>query len=57
MIVNHVCFPTLNSEDHEIEQMHDSIEKLLGIAQDNDNVIIMGDSNAVVMEGKQANMA
>jgi len=32
--------------------MFDSIEELLGITQDSDNVIIMGDFNAVVGEGK-----
>jgi len=52
MIVIQIYFPTSNSEDDEIEQKYDFIEELLGIIEDSDNVIIMGDFNAVVVERK-----
>ncbi|XP_025414188.1 craniofacial development protein 2-like [Sipha flava] len=52
MIVIQVYFPTSNSEDDEIEQVNDLLDELLGITRDNDNVIIMGDFNAVVGEGQ-----
>jgi len=52
MIVYSGILPTSNSEDVETEQMYDSIEELLRITQDSDNVIFMGDFNAVVEEGK-----
>ncbi|XP_050527983.1 craniofacial development protein 2-like [Daktulosphaira vitifoliae] len=38
--------------DDEIEQVYDSLDELLGITRDSDNVIIMGDFNAVVGEGQ-----
>jgi hypothetical protein len=52
MIVNQIYFPTSNSEDDEIEQVYDSLDELLGISRNSDNVIIIGDFNAVVGEGK-----
>lgn len=52
MIVIQVYFPTSNSEDDEIDQVYDLLDELLGITRDNDNVIIMGDINAVVGEGQ-----
>jgi len=52
MIVIPLYFPTSNSEDDEIEQVYDSLDELLGITRDNDNVIIMGDFNAVDGEGQ-----
>ncbi|XP_008184879.1 craniofacial development protein 2-like [Acyrthosiphon pisum] len=50
--VNMIVIPTSNSEDDEIERMYDSLDELLGISRDSDNVIIMGDFNAVVGEGQ-----
>jgi len=52
MIVIQVYLPTSNSEDDEIELVYDSLDELLGISRDSDNVIIVGDFNAVVGEGQ-----
>ncbi|XP_050424191.1 craniofacial development protein 2-like [Adelges cooleyi] len=51
MIVIQVYFPTSNSED-EMEQVYDSLDELLGITRDSDNVIIMSDFNAGKGEGQ-----
>lgn len=50
MIVIQVYFPSLNSENNEIVQVYDSLDGLLEITWDGDNVIILDDFNAVVGE-------
>lgn len=43
-----VYFPTSNSDEEEIEQMYNILEEHIENIQHNDNLIIMGDFNAVV---------
>ncbi|XP_063546234.1 uncharacterized protein LOC134754088 [Cydia strobilella] len=48
--------PTGSHPDDEIEKMYDNIDTILDAVQDNDNLIIMGDFNAVVGEGIEDNI-
>ena len=49
MIVQ-VYMPTTDSDDEEIEQMYEKIEKLIKSEKSNEHLIVMGDWNAVVGE-------
>lgn len=43
-----VYFPTSNSDEEEIEQMYNILEELIERIHHKDNLIILGDFNAVV---------
>ena len=43
----------MKSADYEVEKLCDQIEEILGKQKGTDNVIVMGDFNAVVGEGKE----
>src|SRR6476661_7368130 len=45
--------PTTDYEDEEVEKLYDQLEEILGKQKGTDNVIVMGDFNAVVGEGKE----
>ena len=47
MIVQ-VYMPTTDSDDEEIEQIYEKIEKLIKSEKSNEHLIVMGDWNAVV---------
>ncbi|KAG7494322.1 hypothetical protein JOB18_027984 [Solea senegalensis] len=47
-----VYMPTTAHPDEEIEEMYDKIEEVLNIGKGNDYMILLGDWNAVVGEGK-----
>ena len=47
--------PTSGHEDEEIDKMYEQLEELIERQKGSDNVIIMGDWNAVVGEGKDGN--
>src|SRR6476469_1277842 len=44
---------TTNYEDEEVEKLYEQLEEILGKPKGTDYVIVMGDFNAVVGEGKE----
>ena len=50
-----VYMPTTAHKDEETDKLYDEIEMLLETEKGNDNIIIMGDWNAVVGESKDGN--
>jgi len=52
LFVIQVYMPTSRADDEEIEEVYAGIEELLKLTKGKDNVVIMGDWNAVVGEGK-----
>src|SRR6476619_6689441 len=53
MVIVQAYMPTTEYEDEEVEKLYDQLEKILGNQKGTDNVIVMGDFNAVVGEGKE----
>src|SRR6476469_10455835 len=53
MVIVQAYLPTTDNEDKEVEKLYDQLEKILGKQKGTDNVIVMGDLNAVVGEGKE----
>ncbi|KAI5718650.1 hypothetical protein M8J77_024598 [Diaphorina citri] len=51
-VIIQVYMPTSNAEDEEIERMYEEINDLIDKTRAEDNVIIMGDMNATVGEGR-----
>lgn len=51
IVIIQVYFPTTEAEDNEIDEMYARLEELCKLAKGNDNLIIIGDWNAVVGEG------
>lgn len=51
-VIIQVYAPTTSHEDEEVEEMYEGIEKLIESVRSDENLIIMGDFNAVVGEGK-----
>jgi len=43
--------PTTNANDEEVEEVYAGIEELIKLTKGEDNLIIMGDWNAIVGEG------
>src|SRR6478609_2001699 len=52
MVIVQEYLPTTDYEDEEVEKLYDQLEEILGKQKGRDNVIVMGDFNAVVGEGK-----
>ena len=50
IVIIQVYMPTSDSEDEEVEEMYEKIEELIKGEKATDQVIIMGDWNAVVGE-------
>ena len=50
-----VYMPTSDSTEEEVDKIYEIIEDILDNSK-NDNVIVMGDFNAVIGEGEQTNM-
>jgi len=55
LVIIQVYMPTSKSEEEEIEMMYEQIEELIKGEKATDQVIIMGDWNAVVGEGREGN--
>src|SRR6476661_4578261 len=53
MVIVQAYLPTTGYEDEEVEKLYDQLEEILGKQKGTDNVIVMGDFNAVVGEGKE----
>ena len=53
MVIVQAYLPTTDYEDNEVEKLYDQLEEKLGKQKGTDNVIVMGDFNAVVGEGKE----
>jgi len=53
IVLVQVYMPTTDAEDEEIEEMYEKIEELVKGEKATDQVIIMGDWNAVVGEGRE----
>jgi len=45
--------PTLNHGDDEFEKMYEQIDEVIKFTKENDNLIIMGDCNAVEGEPQE----
>jgi len=52
-VIIQVYMPTSVSEDEEIEKVYEQLEELLDKQKGRDNVLILGDWNAVVGEGRE----
>lgn len=52
LFVIQVYMPTSRADDEEIEEVYAEIEELLKLTKGKDNIIVMGDWNAVMGEGK-----
>src|SRR6476469_5987923 len=53
MVIVQAYLPTTDYENEEVEKLYDQLEEILGKQKGTDNVIVMGDFNAVVGEGKE----
>ena len=53
MVIVQAYLPTTDYEDEEVEKVYDQLEEILGKQKGTDNVIVMGDFNAVVGESKE----
>src|SRR6476469_5900196 len=53
MLIVQAYLPTTDYEDEEVEKLYDQLEEILAKQKGTDNVIVMGDFNAVVGEGKE----
>src|SRR6476469_10291336 len=53
MVIVKAYLPTTDYEDEEVEKLYDQLEEILGKQKGTDNVIVMGDFNAVVGEGRE----
>ena len=53
MVIVQAYLPTTDYEDEEVEKLYDQLDEILGKQKGTDNVVVMGDFNAVVGEGKE----
>lgn len=53
IVLFQVYFPTSDAEDDAIEEVYSGLEELCKLAKGEDNLIIMGDWNAIVGEGAE----
>src|SRR6478609_8853994 len=53
MAIVQAYLPTTDYDDEKVEKLNDQLEEILGKQKGTDNVIVMGDFNAVVGEGKE----
>ena len=51
-----VYMPTSDYEDEEVEDIYEQMEELIGSGRGNEYLVIMGEWNAVVGEGKDGNV-
>lgn len=56
VVIIQIYMPTSECEEKEIEEMYEKIEELVDKQKGSDNVIVMGDWNAVVGEGREDNV-
>ena len=56
-IVIQVYMPTTSHEEDEIDMMYDHLEEIIGRIKGDENLVILGDMNAVVGEGKEEEVA
>src|SRR5881296_3921621 len=52
MVLIQVYMPTTTHEDDEVEEIYEQIERIINKQKGNTNVIVMGDFNASVGEGR-----
>ena len=52
MVIVQAYLPAADYEDEGVEKLYDQLEETLGKQNGTDNVIVMGDFNAVVGQGK-----
>src|SRR6476469_6780970 len=53
MVTVQAYLPTTDYDNEEVEKLYDQLEEILGKQKGTDNVIAMGNINAVAGEGKQ----
>ena len=53
MVIVQAYLPTIDYEDEEVEKLYGQLEEILGRQKGTDNVIVMGDFNAVLGECKE----
>lgn len=51
-----VYMPTSTAEEEKIEEIYEEIDELIRIVRGDENLIVMGDWNAVVGEGREGNL-
>lgn len=56
-IVVQVYMPTTNSSDEEVEEVYENIDKIIENVKGEENLVVMGDWNAVVGEAKVNNLS
>uniref|UniRef100_A0A8D8Z0H2 Craniofacial development protein 2 n=1 Tax=Cacopsylla melanoneura TaxID=428564 RepID=A0A8D8Z0H2_9HEMI len=52
-IIIQLYMPTSGAPDEEIEKIYDEVNKLIDTTKADDNIIILGDMNAIVGEGRE----
>jgi hypothetical protein len=52
LVIIQVYMPTTGHDDEEVDNVYEELENIIDEQKGNDNVVIMGDWNAVVGEGK-----
>ena len=53
MTIVQAYLPTTDNEDEEVKKLYDQLEEILSKQKGTDNVIVIGDFNAVVGERKE----
>src|SRR6476619_5928862 len=53
MVIVQAYLKTTDYEDEEVEKLCDQLEEIFGKQKGTDNVIVMGDFNAAIGEGKE----
>src|ERR1051325_1421836 len=52
IVLVQIYMPTTDHDDEEIEKMYEKLEEILNTQRGTDYMVIMGDTNAVVGEGR-----
>src|ERR1051325_11948362 len=52
IVLVQICMPTTDHDNEEIEEMYEKLEEILNTQKGTDYMVIMGDMNAVVGEGR-----
>jgi exonuclease III len=55
MVIVQVYMPTTSHEDEEIEEMYETLEKIIKQVKGTEYLVVMGDWNAIVGEGRENN--
>ena len=56
LVIIQIYMPTSGYKDEEVEEVYEQLEEIMDTAKKNDNLIILGDWNAVVGEGQEGHV-